>query len=64
MISTGILCCVYFVHAVFAAARVYAVDGGRWAKASVVVVLGIVPATMNIYQASQIVVIRTPGYCS
>ncbi|EED79436.1 predicted protein [Postia placenta Mad-698-R] len=44
----GTACGTYIAQAAFASLRVYAIDGRRWTKATVVMMLGLVPVATNI----------------
>ncbi|KAF9811479.1 hypothetical protein IEO21_06595 [Rhodonia placenta] len=53
LVLIGAVCLVYLSQSAFAAIRVYAIQGGAWATAAVVMALGLVPVATNIYGASQ-----------
>ncbi|OSX61480.1 hypothetical protein POSPLADRAFT_1144222 [Postia placenta MAD-698-R-SB12] len=67
--AVGSTCGIYLAQAVqrshatrltaFASIRVYAIDGRRWTKAAIVMMLGLVPVAINIYGAS-----KTIMYCA
>ncbi|KAF9806034.1 hypothetical protein IEO21_08840 [Rhodonia placenta] len=56
-------CGTYLAQAAFASIRVYAIDGRRWTKAAIMMVLGLVPIAINIYGVSKTIVTHTAQYC-
>ncbi|EED81373.1 predicted protein [Postia placenta Mad-698-R] len=57
------LCGTYLAQAAFASIRVYAIDGRRWTKATIIVMLGLVPIALNIYGGAKTIVAYTAHYC-
>lgn len=59
LVGVGTSCGRYLAQAAFASIRVYAVDGRRWTKATIVMMLGLVPVALDIYSTS-----GTSVYCT
>ncbi|EED81632.1 predicted protein [Postia placenta Mad-698-R] len=63
IITSCTSCGTYIAQAAFASIRVYAIDGRRWTKAVIVMMLGIVPVAINIYGTSQTIVTYAAQFC-
>ncbi|EED81631.1 predicted protein [Postia placenta Mad-698-R] len=48
LVETGTFCGTYLAQAAFVSIRVYAIDGRQWMKATIVMLLGLVPVALNI----------------
>ncbi|EED81378.1 predicted protein [Postia placenta Mad-698-R] len=74
LVEIGTFCGTYLAQAVqqsngmwlaaFASIRVYAIDGRRWTKAAIVMMLGLVPVAINIYAGSQTSLTYIAQFCT
>ncbi|EED81370.1 predicted protein [Postia placenta Mad-698-R] len=74
IVEIGTFCGTYLAQAVqqsngmwlaaFASIRVYAIDGRRWSKAAIVMLLGLVPVALNIYVSSTNHLSYTTLFCT